>query len=125
MIARPFLMVLSFWLAWGGMDAASLMPSQLRCEHLENPLAIEVPAPRLSWKLESDERGQRQTAYRIRVATTHRQLLAGNADLWDSDQVSSDQSIGVPYAGRPLDSLQDCWWSVKVWDRMGVESDWS
>src|ERR1022692_3882481 len=35
----------------------------LRCEQLENPLGIDVLRPRLSWKLESNQRGQKQTAY--------------------------------------------------------------
>jgi alpha-L-rhamnosidase len=123
--ARPFLFCLILWLALSGTGTAGLVPAQLRCEHLENPLAIEVSSPRLSWKVESNERGQRQTAYQIRVATSREQFLAGNADLWDSGKVASDQSIEVPYAGRRLESLQDCWWAVKVWDRLGKESDWS
>jgi len=88
-------------------------------------LAVEAPAPRLSWRVESDERGQLQTAYRLRVASTRERLAAGESDLWDSGKVSSDSTIQVRYAGRPLGSRQGCWWSVKVWDRSGVESEWS
>ncbi len=33
----------------------------LRCEYRENPLGLDDLAPRLSWRLKADERGQRQT----------------------------------------------------------------
>ena len=110
---------------WGGILAAGLVPQDLRCEYLEKPLAVEAAAPRLSWRVESEERGQRQTAYRVRVASTRERLAAGEADLWDSGKVSSGETLQVRYAGRPLESRQGCWWSVKVWDRLGAESDWS
>ena len=54
-----------------GADA-SLQPTDLRCEGLVNPLGIDTVQPRLSWRLESvkpNDRGQRQTAYQIRVAS--------------------------------------------------------
>ena len=40
---------------------------KLRCEYLDNPLGIDMLTPRLSWKMASDKRGQKQTAYRILV----------------------------------------------------------
>ena len=40
----------------------------LRCEYRVDPLGIDVANPRLSWILESGERAQRQSAYRILVA---------------------------------------------------------
>jgi len=88
----------------------------LRCEHAVNPLGVEAPAPRLSWRMESDRRGARQTAYRVCVASTAERLAEGTADLWDSGRVESDASVLVPYAGATLRSRQDCWWRVHVWD---------
>jgi hypothetical protein len=40
---------------------------ELRCEHLFNPLGIDVETPRFSWKISNPNhlRGQYQTAYRI------------------------------------------------------------
>ena len=29
--------------------SATIIPARLRCEYLENPPVIDVPAPRLSW----------------------------------------------------------------------------
>lgn len=56
----------------------------LLTEHTVNPLGIDSASPRLSWQLSSHRRGCRQTAYRLRVASSREDLLGGKADLWDS-----------------------------------------
>src|SRR6266404_9822461 len=91
--------------------------ANLRCEYLENPQGIDAARPRLSWVLDSTERGQRQTAYQVLVASSHAKLKADQGDWWDSDKVVSDQSIEVAYAGRPLVSHAQCFWQVRVWDK--------
>src|SRR5215831_13776779 len=75
---------------------------ELRCEYLENPIGIDVEHPRLSWVMNSTERGQTQTAYQVLVASSAARLKANQGDVWDSGKVQSDQSIQVPYAGRRL-----------------------
>jgi len=84
-----------------------------------------MPNPRLFWKLDSRERGQFQTAYRILVASTVEALARDQGDLWDSGRVNSDETVQIPYAGRLLKSSQRTWWKVRVWDRFGVASGWS
>ena len=49
-----------------------ISPAYLRCEYLVDPLGIGESAPRLSWIVESGERGQRQTAYRLLVASSEK-----------------------------------------------------
>ncbi|HEU5101996.1 MAG TPA: glycoside hydrolase family 78 protein [Roseiflexaceae bacterium] len=102
-----------------------ILPTQLRCEHLANPLGIDVSHPRLSWILESNQRGQRQTAYQILVASSPEQLADDQGDLWDSGKVSSDQSVYVAYAGKRLGSSERAWWKVRVWDKDGQPSAYS
>lgn len=97
----------------------------LRCERRIDPLGIGTRVPRLSWKLCSQERGQRQSAYHLLVASTVERLCAGEAELWDSGRVESDESVAVEYAGVPLGSRQRCWWRVRVWDAAGFPSAWS
>jgi len=103
----------------------SLVPVRLRCEYLVDPLGIDTRLPRLSWALESDRPGQRQTAYRILVASTEAQLAAEKADLWDSGKVESGETAHVPYAGKPLTSGQRCHWKVQIWDQSGQPSVFS
>ena len=102
-----------------------LAPAYLRCEYLSDPLGIDEPAPRLSWIVESGERGQRQTAWRVLVASTEKLLLQDQGDLWDTGKVAGDETIGAAYQGKPLVSHQRCFWKVKVWDKDGQESPWS
>lgn len=103
----------------------STTASMLRCEYLVDPLCIDVRQPRLSWRLESGERGASQTAYQILVATTPANLATNKGDLWDTDKVTSKETIQIEYKGRPLQSRQRCFWKVRVWDQTGKVSSWS
>ncbi len=91
--------------------------TDLRCEYLADPLGIDVVQPRLSWKLGSQWRGQRQTAYQVLAASEEKRLVEDKADLWDSGKVASDQSIHVVYTGKPMTARTRCYWKVRVWDR--------
>ena len=97
--------------------AGSLKPDGLKCEYRVNPLGLDTAQPRLSWLLESKERGQTQTACQILAATSPDRLAKGESDLWDSGKVASANSIGVIYGGKPLRSGQRVCWKVRVWDR--------
>jgi len=98
---------------------------QLTCEYAVNPLGVDVTQPRFGWVLESDQRGQAQSAYQVRVASSEEKLQGGIGDKWDSGKVSSDASVNVPYEGSSLVSGEKCWWQVRVWDRDGAPSAWS
>ena len=106
----------------------TLKATDLRCEHLVNPLGIDDRKPRLSWKLEPTNenlRGQRQSAYRVLVASELSGLRQNRGDLWDSGRVASETSHLVSYAGKLLESRRHCWWKVLVWDEHGNASGWS
>lgn len=109
------------------LTAQTIHPVQLRCEYKENPVAIDVTKPRLSWQMQApaSERGLLQTAYQVRAASTERDLERSRRLLWDSGKRNSDQSIHVVYEGPELQSRQRVYWQVKIWDNQGRESDWS
>jgi alpha-L-rhamnosidase len=100
-------------------------PTGLCCEYRRNPLGTDVLNPRLSWVMESRDRGARQTAYRVLVASTPELLAMDQGDLWDSGVIQSDQSIQVEYAGKPLKSGMRCHWKVLVRDQDDHRSSWS
>ena len=104
---------------------SGVIVKDLRCEYRSNPLGIDVAKPRLGWILESDQRDQRQTAYRILVASSEAKLKVDAGDLWDTGKVESDQSIQVVYAGKELLSGMECYWKIRVWDRDGRPYAWS
>jgi hypothetical protein len=68
----------------------------LRCEYNTNPLGIETSEPRLSWVLESNERGEKQTAYRVLVASSLQKLQSNAGDFWDTWNFDR-----APWRGNP------------------------
>jgi alpha-L-rhamnosidase len=99
--------------------------ADLTCEYRSDPLGIDVTEPRLSWKLRSAWRGQKQIAYQILVATDKDLLADNRADLWNTGKIGSDQSVFVRYAGKPLSSRVPCYWKVRVWDKDNKPSPFS
>src|ERR1051325_2222096 len=87
---------------------AILTVGDLRCENRHAPLGIDATQPRLSCRLNAGGRNVKQTAYQILVACTEARLKSDRGDVWDSGKVESDQSIQLPYAGRPLASYGEC-----------------
>lgn len=108
-----------------GCKKSSVTITNQKCEYLENPLGIDVLNPRLTWELISDQRGQKQTAYRVLVASSREKLNKNVGDLWDTGKVKSDQSLNVVYSGKELMSRQQYFWKVRVWGKDGQTSDWS
>lgn len=105
--------------------AAPLTAQRLRCEFAADPLGVDVPRPRLSWRVASNQRGQRQTAYRVLVASSREKLDANDGNLWDSGKTDSDQTLHVPYDGERLLSSQQVFWKVRAWDKDGEPGAWS
>jgi len=64
------ILVLTWTVAGGAWAAASMQVKDLRCEYAKDPLGVEARQPRLSWILTSDQRGQKQTAYQVLVASS-------------------------------------------------------
>ena len=109
--------------AWGQSE---IEPVGLRCEYRQNPQGIDAAKPRLFWKVEAlSERGVKQTAYQVLVASSQELLNKHKGDLWDSGKVASDQSIQVEYKGKTLASQMQCYWKVRVWVGDGKPTVWS
>lgn len=94
-------------------------PAGLKCEYLSNPLGIDATHPRLSWHLEDDRPGARQTAYQVFVSTDSLAVEKGNA--WASPRINSGASLAL-YAGKPLQPFTRYFWKVAVWDKDGKRS---
>ena len=104
-------------------SAGFAAPVHLRCEYLENPLGIDAATPHLSWQSGNTERNWKQSAYEILVANNEANLRPGKADVWDSGKVDSTESVGIAYAGSPLESRRGYYWKVRVWDAAGQVSE--
>ena len=103
--------------------AATISPVELKCEYEKSPL-LERQNPRLQWinRNTKMKQGARQTAYRIRVATSPDGF---DKAVWDTGKVTSSQSAFVRYEGAPLRSRTSYWWQVMVWDESDSPSAWS
>jgi len=108
-----------------GVCFADVETQNLRCEYLTDPLGIDAASPRLSWIITSSQRGEKQTAYQILVASSLKMLSQDKGNLWDSGKVASDENSQIIYSGSPLISRQSCFWKVRTWDRDGNPSVWS
>ena len=114
---------------------SSYIISDLKCDHLEDPLGIDNATPRLTWRMDSRSKGARQIAYRLLVSTDSlnvvnlsnntQNLIKGVSDkiqidsedikIWDTGIIHSDQQL-VLYEGAPLKPFTKYYWRVVVWD---------
>ena len=85
-------------------------------EHRVNPLGLDVPRPRIGWRLLSDRRGVTQAAYRIQVSTET------DPAWWDSGRVVSAASQHIGYDGPPLMPHTRYQLRVEAWDDAGEAS---
>ena len=102
----------------------TLSITDLRTEQLTNPLGLDTPQPRFSWRLQSGQRNVMQTTYRLFVASSPELLSKNRADVWDSGEVRSDASIWISYQGPSLQPNKRYYWKVQVTTGTG-ESAWS
>jgi alpha-L-rhamnosidase len=101
---------------------AGLSVDGLTVDTLRNPLGIDNPRPRFSWKLQSETPSTVQVAYEVRVAESS----SNGAGEWRSTgKVDSENSLYIPYAGPMLASTTSYQWQVRVWDNHGNVSGWS
>lgn len=116
--------VLSFIILFnfpGDLIAQKLSLYDLKVEHLINPLSIDNPKPRFSWKLTSNVKNTVQSNYEIRVGKT---AVIGNKPFWASSK-AVDQSILIAYSGPELSTKTKYYWQVRVKDNHGNTSAWS
>jgi alpha-L-rhamnosidase len=104
---------------------AAVTTGNLRCEYLTEPHGIDAVQPRLSWVLDSLQRGEKQTAYQIVVASSPKLLEKDKGDLWDSGKTAGDATSQIAYNGTKLSSRAQCYWKVRSWDKDGKPSPWS
>lgn len=103
---------------------APLKIKELRTESATNPIGVSN-SPRLSWKLNSNERGNFQSAYEILAATNQEKLNDKTADLWATKKQQGAAKLLVSWQGKPLKNGQKVHWKVRVWDKRDQPSDWS
>ena len=90
----------------------------------DEPLGVDDPAPRLSWRVTGAGAGWTQSAYRIRAARSEEELDRGRL-LWDSGKVRSSAQTDIAWHGPVPASRERVVWQVRVWDDAGDATPWS
>ena len=104
--------------------ATAMVPVDLRCDGLANPLAA-TSTPKLTWRVEATKRDEAQTAWHLLVASSAELLAQDRGDLWDSGKTPTKREPRVTYAGTPLSPGGRYHWKVRCWDSDGQASGWS
>lgn len=86
----------------------------LTTEYKTDPIGLDELQPRFSWKLRSDRKDTRQSAYRLTVSN--------GQVMWDTGRVESEQSILVEYMGAVFAPRTAYTWEVTVWDNHDEEA---
>ena len=115
--------ILSVSLSFAGDNMLKIVG--LTCEYATNPIGLDLKSPRLSWQIESEQRGILQTAYQILVSGSPEELSQNKGDIWDSSRINTDASAGISYNGAELSSGTRYYWKVRVWTNDNRESEWS
>lgn len=94
-------------------------------EYMNNPLGLDELQPRFSWTINDTTRGAAQTAYQIIVSHKRSEVEAGESSLWDSGKKQSNETLGITYSGKPLESNTTYYWRVRIWNQDQQVSPWS
>lgn len=118
---RPISILILLLLSHCLKGESSSLPVDLRTDHLENPIGIDNPKPRLMWRIEDNREGAKQIAYRVIVSTDSIHVIHGEGEMWDTDKTKSDRQR-VTYAGKDLTPFTKYYWKVVIWDAWQNES---
>jgi alpha-L-rhamnosidase len=102
-----------------GAPTYSVRASDLRCESVSTPLAVEEPRPVFSWIYSGERsRGITVKAVRLLVANTQSGLRKKRAVLWDSGWITPAH-FSLRYAGPTLTRDTRYFWNVETRDMTG------
>jgi alpha-L-rhamnosidase len=101
-----------------GLAAAATLTTNLQVEYRTTPLGIDVAKPRFSWQMAATagERGAAQQAYQIVVKDPKGSVV------WDSQRTEDSHSVGITYAGSPLQGSTRYTWTATVWNQTGAKT---
>ncbi len=109
-------------LSYGLYAQTTCIPIALQCENLRNPLGIDAATPRLSWRMQDQRMGAKQTAYQLFIGTDSLAVSKGNGNMWQTAKQHSDLQT-ITYKGKNLLSFTKYFWTVRIWDKTGTPTN--
>jgi Alpha-L-rhamnosidase N-terminal domain./Bacterial alpha-L-rhamnosidase. len=87
----------------------------------DKKVVIEKEKIFFGWQMESDGENVFQRIYEIKVFNPNKELI------WETGEVESSQSINIYYDGRTLESRNEYYWKVRIWNNYNeiAESDFN
>lgn len=86
----------------------------LLCDYMTSPIGVCRPRPFFSWTMMQTGPTERQTGYRLLIASAEEILAQDRGNIWDSGRVDAYQH-GCFYAGAaPLTSCTAYYWKVQI-----------
>lgn len=104
-----FVLVICGFYNLNGQNVASVIG--LKTDHIESPIGIDNPNPRLSWKILDDTPRVKQISYQLFVGTDSIGVVNGQANIWDSGKKNSADVL-ISYSGKPLIPFTKYYWRV-------------
>lgn len=92
---------------------------------MKNPIGIDALSPTFSWSIETEQKNWKQKAYEIFVSNQIEVLAKDVGNLWHSGIVYSPKMVNIEYSGIALQSGQQAYWKVRIWDHNNIGSDYS
>ena len=103
-----------------GFTNAIAVPSNLRCEHMVNPIGIDAHQPRFTWIMTDTSQGAFQTAYQVLVGSDSNSIAMGVSLIWNTGKINSSKSL-VIFKGK-LQPFTKYFWRVETWDHRGKKT---
>lgn len=124
-VKQLFILVVTVFLISSCTSKSNIISvAETTVNYKKNATGVDKPVE-LGWKLTSDQNNQYQTAYQILIAKNEEDLDKNLGTIWDSKKIDSDRSVNVSVDEKNFKPGTQYFWKVKVWDKDGVESDWS
>lgn len=110
------IVLLFIFLQTKGAQAITATAIDLKCEHMVQPLGIDQPSPRLSWRMDDQRQGALQSAYQLMLGTDSAALAKGTQLLWNTGKQTSALAL-LRYKGQKLQPFTKYFWRLQLWDK--------
>lgn len=90
-------------------------------EYLKNPIGLDNANPRLTWQMQDQRQGAKQTAYRILVDTDSLALIRSEGRTWNTAWVKSPVQLAI-FSGQQLKPFTKYYWKVDIANDQGKKT---